>query len=57
MIHFGGCLEAKDKTSLEHILHELLHNDDYRHETGHKAGTFINMNRGAVNVIFKNISK
>jgi 3-deoxy-D-manno-octulosonic-acid transferase len=55
IIHFGGCLEAKDKASLEDIFSELVHNDDYRRETGFKAGTFINMNRGAVDVIMKNI--
>lgn len=55
MIHFGGCLEAKGKESLETIFSELAHNDDYRHETGYKAGTFINMNRGAVDVILKNL--
>ncbi len=56
MIHFGGCLEAKDKQSLETIFSELIHNDDYRNETGYKAGTFINMNRGAVDVILKNLA-
>lgn len=56
MIHFGGCVEAKDKESLETIFSELIHNDDYRHETGYKAGTFISMNRGAVDVILKNLA-
>lgn len=56
MIHFGGCLEAQGKESLETIFYELVHNDDYRHETGYKAGTFINMNRGAVDVILKNLA-
>lgn len=55
MIHFGGCLEATGKQSLEHILSELVQNQDYRNEAGHKAGTFISMNRGAVNIILKNI--
>jgi 3-deoxy-D-manno-octulosonic-acid transferase len=56
MIHFGGCVEAEDKASLEDIFSELVHNDDHRHETGFKAGTFINMNRGAVGVIMSKIT-
>lgn len=55
MIHFGGCLEANDKAGLEEILAQLAQNDDYRNEAGHKARTFISMNRGAVDVIMKNI--
>jgi 3-deoxy-D-manno-octulosonic-acid transferase len=56
LIHFGGCLEAKDGDELAHILAELLHNEDYRREAGHKAGTFVNMNRGAVNRIINHIA-
>jgi 3-deoxy-D-manno-octulosonic-acid transferase len=56
LIHFGGCLEAKDGDELRHALAELLHNTDYRRETGHKAGTFVSMNRGAVNLIINHIA-
>lgn len=55
LIHFGGCLEAKDGEGLRHILAELLHNDDYRREAGHRAGTFVSMNRGAVDRIINHI--
>lgn len=56
LIHFGGCLEAKDGRELKHLLSELLHNEDYRHEAGHKAATFVSMNRGAVNRIINHIA-
>ncbi|MCR5860802.1 3-deoxy-D-manno-octulosonic acid transferase [Flavobacterium sp. J372] len=56
LIHFGGCIEAKDGENLRYILGELLHNEDYRREAGHKAGTFVSMNRGAVNRIIKHIA-
>lgn len=56
LIHFGGCLEAKDGNELRHTLSELLHNEDYRREAGHKAGTFVSMNRGAVNRIINHIT-
>lgn len=56
LIHFGGCIEAKDGEELKHTLAELLHNEDYRREAGHKAGTFVSMNRGAVNRIINHIT-
>lgn len=55
LIHFGGSLEAKNGEDFRHILAELLHNKDYRHEAGHKAATFVSMNRGAVNRIINHI--
>lgn len=55
MIHMGGCIEVKDKNELEDTFSSLIHNDDYRQETGHAAGTFVSMNRGAVDVIVKKL--
>lgn len=51
MIHFGGCLEGKSEEDIRQILFDLVRNDDYCHEAGHKAGTFITMNSGAVDII------
>ena len=56
LIHFGGCIEARGGETLVDTLNELAHNDDYRHETGYKAGTFVSMNRGAVDTIMKKIT-
>jgi len=55
LVNMGGCLAVKDKTEMNDALSSLVHNDDYRWETGHVAGTFVSMNRGAVNIILKNI--
>lgn len=55
MIHMDGCISVADKKELEDTLSNLIHNDDYRMETGHRAGTFVSMNRGAVGIIMKNI--
>lgn len=55
MIHMGGCLSVSNKKEMEDTLSSLIHNDDYRMETGHRAGTFVSMNRGAVAIIMKNI--
>lgn len=56
MVHMGGCIAVKDKKEMEDALSSLIQNDDYRWEKGHIAGTFVSMNRGAVNIILKNIS-
>ena len=55
MIHMGGCIAVSNKKEMEDTLSSLIHNDDYRLETGHRAGTFVSMNRGAVGIIMKNI--
>jgi len=55
MVHMGGCIAVKDKREMNDALSSLIYNDDVREETGHVAGTFVSMNRGAVNIILKNI--
>lgn len=55
LVQMGGCIAAKDKEEMEDALSALVHNEDYRLETGHKAGTFVSMNRGAVNIIINYI--
>jgi len=55
MVHMGGCIAVKDKSEMNDALSSLVYNDEVREETGHVAGTFVNMNRGAVNIILKNI--
>ena len=55
LVNMGGCIAVKDKIEMNDALSSLVHNDDYRWETGHIAGTFVSMNRGAVNIILKNI--
>ena len=55
LVHMGGCIAVKDRNEMNDALSSLVYNDDVREETGHVAGTFVNMNRGAVNIILKNI--
>lgn len=55
LVNMGGCLAVKDKAEMNDALSSLVYNDDYRWETGHVADTFVRMNRGAVNIILKNI--
>ncbi|TRW26579.1 3-deoxy-D-manno-octulosonic acid transferase [Flavobacterium zepuense] len=55
LVQMGGVIAVKDKTGMEDALSSLIYNDDYRWETGHTAGTFVSMNRGAVNIIINHI--
>ncbi|RDI08260.1 3-deoxy-D-manno-octulosonic-acid transferase [Flavobacterium sp. AG291] len=55
LVNMGGCIAVKNKEEMNDALSSLVYNDDVRYETGHVAGTFVSMNRGAVNIILKNI--
>lgn len=56
LVQMGGVVAVKDKTEMEDALSSLIYNDDYRWEKGHIAGTFVKMNRGAVNIIINHIT-
>jgi len=56
LVQMGGVIAVKDKAEMEDALSSLIYNDDYRWEKGHIAGTFVSMNRGAVNTIFNYIT-
>ena len=55
MTHMGGCIAVNNKGEMNETLSSLVYNDDYRLEKGHIAGTFVSMNRGAVNIIMNNL--
>lgn len=57
LVNMGGCIAASNKQDMNDALSSLVYNDDYRWEKGHIAGTFVNMNRGAVNIILNNIAE
>ncbi|AWH84858.1 3-deoxy-D-manno-octulosonic acid transferase [Flavobacterium album] len=56
LVNMGGCISVKNKQEMEDALSLLTHNDDQRWETGHIAGTFVSMNRGAVGIIINHIA-
>jgi 3-deoxy-D-manno-octulosonic-acid transferase len=56
LVQMGGVVAVKNKAEMEDALSSLIYNDDYRLETGHIAGTFVSMNRGAVNIIINHIA-
>lgn len=56
LVQMGGVIAVKNKHEMEDALSALVFNDDERLETGHKARTFVEMNRGAVSLIINHIT-
>lgn len=57
LVNTGGCISIADKTTLKDTFENLIRNEDIRHEKGHICSTFVQMNKGATNIIMKIISK
>ncbi|KOS06545.1 3-deoxy-D-manno-octulosonic acid transferase [Flavobacterium akiainvivens] len=55
LAHAGGVIVVHNEEQMTNTLHDLVTNEVYRHETGHIAGSFVSMSRGAVNVIMKRL--
>ncbi len=55
LVNMGGCISVNSKKELEETLSLLIQNDDERHEKGHIASTFVQMNKNAAEVILKNL--
>jgi 3-deoxy-D-manno-octulosonic-acid transferase len=51
----GGVIVVHNEVQMANTLHDLVTNEVYRHETGHIAGSFVYMSRGAVNVIMNRL--
>ncbi|MGQ2983407.1 3-deoxy-D-manno-octulosonic acid transferase [Flavobacterium sp.] len=56
LVQMGGVVAVANKQETEDALSALVINDDYRWEKGHVAGTFVSMNRGAINIILNHIT-
>ncbi|NDI99300.1 3-deoxy-D-manno-octulosonic acid transferase [Flavobacterium sp. LaA7.5] len=55
LVQMGGCIVVNNKPEMEETLSLLAYDEVYRTEKGHIAGTFVSMNRGAVNTIMHKI--
>ena len=55
LVNMGGCVSISNKNELFDAFSNLMHNDDIRQEKGHICSTFVQMNKGATNVIMKSI--
>jgi 3-deoxy-D-manno-octulosonic-acid transferase len=55
LVNSGGCISISNQKELNEALDLLLQNQDERFEKGHICSTFVQMNKGATDIIMKNI--
>ena len=55
LVNMEGCVSISNKKELFDAFSNLIANDDIRHEKGHICNTFVQMNKGATNIILKYI--
>ena len=55
LVHQEGCVSVSNSNELFEALDNLISNEDIRHEKGHICATFVQMNKGATEVILKHL--
>jgi 3-deoxy-D-manno-octulosonic-acid transferase len=55
LVHQEGCVSISNQNELNEAFDNLIFNEDIRHEKGHICSTFVQMNKGATNIILKHI--
>ncbi|HWR93772.1 MAG TPA: glycosyltransferase N-terminal domain-containing protein [Flavobacterium sp.] len=55
LVNMGGCVSVTNQDELNDAFDNLIQNQDVRLEKGHICSTFVQMNKGATEVIFKYI--
>ncbi len=55
LVNLEGCVSISNKNELLDAFSNLIRNDDIRNEKGHICSTFVQMNKGATNIILKQI--
>ena len=55
LVNLGGCISVSNQNELNETFNNLLQNDDIRHEKGHICSTFVQMNKGATNIILAKV--
>ena len=56
LVNMGGCLSISNQNELNETFENLIQNEDIRHEKGHICSTFVQMNKGATDIIMKKIN-
>ncbi|MEO8234310.1 MAG: glycosyltransferase N-terminal domain-containing protein [Flavobacterium sp.] len=56
LVNMTGCISINNQKELNEIFDNLIQNPDERFEKGHICSTFVNMNKGATEVILKHLS-
>lgn len=57
LVNLEGCISISNKNELFDVFSNLIANDDIRHEKRHICSTFVQMNKGATDIILKHISE
>lgn len=55
LVHQKGCISVSNQNELNDTFSNLISNDDIREEKGHICWTFVQMNKGATDVIMNHI--
>lgn len=55
LVNLGGCISISNQKELNEFLDLLLQNVDERHEKGHICSSFVQMNKGATEIILNHI--
>jgi len=55
LVNMEGCISIQNQTQLNEALNLLIQNEDERFEKGHICSTFVQMNKGATDIILKHI--
>jgi 3-deoxy-D-manno-octulosonic-acid transferase len=55
LVNLEGCIAIATPNELDDAFHNLISNEDIRHEKGHICATFVQMNKGATDIILKHI--
>ena len=55
LVHQQGCISISNEDELNDAFSNLISNEDIRHEKGHICATFVQMNKGATDLILNTI--
>ncbi len=55
LVNMNGCVSVRNQNELNDAFSNLIANDGIRHEKGHICATFVQMNKGATEVILNHI--
>jgi 3-deoxy-D-manno-octulosonic-acid transferase len=55
LVNMGGCVSVSNKAELNAALKDFITDANFRSEKGHICSTFVQMNKGATNIILKNV--
>ena len=55
LVHQEGCISISNQNQLDDAFNLLIKNEDERHEKGHICSTFVQMNKGATDIILNHL--